>query len=99
MFINGAHGNVGTKEDINFQLEHIIDLRQAVQEAAKALSWSSFLDLKHGNNHAAYTQAWREATAKRVTDALRPKYGQYYGFEQSTPLNAEMVRRMLGAYR
>jgi glyoxylase-like metal-dependent hydrolase (beta-lactamase superfamily II) len=99
VFMNGAHGNVGTKEDIQFQLQYIGDLKQAVQEASKALPFASFLDPKHGNSHAAFTQVWREAIAKRATDALRPKYKQYYGFEQSTPINAEMVRRDLGAFR
>jgi len=99
VFMNGAHGNVGTKEDIQFQLQYIDDLRQAVQEASKAFPFASFLDPKHGNSHAAYTQVWREAIAKRATDALRPKYRQYYGFEQSTPINAEMVRRDIGAFR
>lgn len=53
----------------------------------------------HGNNHAAFTKVWRDAIAERATDALRPKYRQYYGFEESTPINAEMVRRDLGAIR
>jgi glyoxylase-like metal-dependent hydrolase (beta-lactamase superfamily II) len=98
-FMNGAHGNVGTKDDIQFQLQYMNDLRQAVQEASRAHSFASFLDPKHGNSHAAYTQVWRELIAKHATDALRPKYNQYYGFEQSTPINAEMVRRDLGAFR
>jgi glyoxylase-like metal-dependent hydrolase (beta-lactamase superfamily II) len=99
VFMNGAHGNVGTKDDIQFQLQYVNDLRQAVQEAARVLPFASFLDPKYGNSHAAYTQVWREAIAKQATDALRAKYNQYYGFEQSTPINAEMVRRDLGAFR
>jgi glyoxylase-like metal-dependent hydrolase (beta-lactamase superfamily II) len=97
VFMNGAHGNVGTKEDIEFQLQYIEDLREAVREALQALAFTSFLDPKYGNNHAAFTKVWRDAIAERATDALRPTYGQYYGFEESTPINAEMVRRDLGA--
>ncbi len=99
VFMNGAHGNVGTKDDIQFQLQYVSDLKQAVQEASQALPFTSFLDPKHGNSHAAYTQVWRDAIAKRATDALRSKYSQYYGFEQSTPINAEMICRDLGAFR
>ena len=99
VFMNGAHGNVGTKDDIQFQLQYINDLRQAVQEASRAHPFASYLDPKYGNSHAAYTQVWREAIAKQATDALRAKYNQYYGFEQSTPINAEAVRRDLGAFR
>ena len=64
-----------------------------------ALAFASYLDPKYGNNHAAFTKAWRDAITERATDALRPKYRQYYGFEESTPINAEMVRRDLGAIR
>jgi len=99
VFMNGAHGNVGTKEDIDFQLQYIDDLREAVREALQAFPFASFLDPKYGNNHAAFTKAWRDAIAERATDALRPKYGQYYGFEDSTPINAENIRRDLGAIR
>jgi glyoxylase-like metal-dependent hydrolase (beta-lactamase superfamily II) len=99
VLMNGAHGNVGTKDDIQFQLQYINDLRQAVQEASRAHPFASYLDPKHGNSHAAYTQVWREAIAKQATDSLRSKYNQYYGFEQSTPINAEAVRRDLGAFR
>jgi glyoxylase-like metal-dependent hydrolase (beta-lactamase superfamily II) len=99
VFMNGGHGNVGTKDDVQFQLQYINDLRQAVQEASRAHPFASYLDPKHGNSHAAYTQVWRDAIAKQATDALRSKYNQYYGFEQSTPINAEMVRRDIGAFR
>jgi hypothetical protein len=44
-------------------------------------------------------EAWLKAVAKNTTDSLRPKYGQYYGFEDAMPRNAEMVAMAMFSYR
>ena len=50
------------------------------------------------NNHAAFAREQREAIIKRVTEALRPKYGKMYGFEASMPMNVELAIRLVGSY-
>jgi hypothetical protein len=37
--------------------------------------------------------------ASEATDALRPKYGQLYGFEDATPPNAGMAAWTIFEYR
>lgn len=37
--------------------------------------------------------------SKEATDAMRPKYGRMYGFEDATPPNAEMVAWTMFEYR
>jgi glyoxylase-like metal-dependent hydrolase (beta-lactamase superfamily II) len=99
LFVNGGHGNVGGKEDIAFDLAYTRDLRQAVEQAAQSLSRSAFVDPTRGHDHAAYTQAWRQAVVSRATDELRARYGRYYGYGASTPVNAEQILRSLRTYR
>ena len=43
--------------------------------------------------------AWCGEIARRATEALRPTYGAYYGFETATLANAEMVAEHLFSYR
>ena len=50
------------------------------------------------NNHAAFARSQREAITKRVTETLRPKYGQMYGYEASMPMNVELAIRLIGSY-
>ena len=51
------------------------------------------------NNHAANIASWIPELGRYATNVLRPAYGDYYGFEYSTPKNAEMVTWFMFAYR
>ena len=98
-FVTGGHGNVGEKKDIEFQLEHIADIKQAVAVARKqSPGWGSYLDASKANNHADYTNSWNDTVVNAAVELLRPKYGQYYGFDASTAKNVGMVLQNDGAY-
>lgn len=43
------------------------------------------------NNHAAFARSQRDVITRRVTEALRPKYGAMYGFDASMPQNIELA--------
>ena len=48
-----------------------------------------------GAYHQASATAWFNAMDKAALDALRPKYGDLYGFEAAVPKQIEMVRSVL----
>ena len=98
-FFNGGHGNVGTKQDFEFQLQFNSDLRQAILAARQAEPFGQFMNPQVGNSHAHFTKAWRDAVTKRATESLRAKYGQLYGYEASMPMNVELVLRSIGSYQ
>jgi glyoxylase-like metal-dependent hydrolase (beta-lactamase superfamily II) len=98
-FFNGGHGNVGTKQDFEFQLQFDSDLRQAIMAARQAEPFGKYMNPPPGNSHAHITEAWREAVKKRATESLHGKYGQLYGYDASMPMNAELVLRALGSYQ
>ena len=98
-FLSGGHGNVGSKDDITFYRAFLADLKEAVGEAMGKVTWGTGVDASKVNAHTAFLPAWLDAVSKQATDALRPKYGQYYGFEAATPRNAEMVAYSMFDYR
>jgi glyoxylase-like metal-dependent hydrolase (beta-lactamase superfamily II) len=96
-YFDGGHGNIGSKQDFEFQLTFLNDLRRSTLEARKQESFAEHMKLT-ANNHAAFSRSQREAITKRVIEAMRPKYGQMYGFDASMPLNVELSIRLVGSY-
>jgi len=98
-FINAGHGNIGTREDYKFYFKFLADLKKSVGNAIQSTPWGDGVDPDKVNTHAAFLTAWYNAVSKKAVDELRPTYGPYYGFEYTTPSNAEMVALSLSEYR
>lgn len=90
-FFSGGHGNIGSMADFDFMQTYVEDLKAAVGESFGAASPKDYFVPKY-NNHQASAHAWFEVMNKAALDALRPKYGDYYGFEVSVPYQIRMVR-------
>ena len=97
-YLSGGHGNIGSKADIKFYHEFLGDFKAAVGKALGEIAFGSGVDPKTINAHTAYLPTWLDLIAKNVTDALRPKYGNYYGFEYATPSNARMAAMSMFSY-
>lgn len=93
-FFSGGHGNVGGPEDIAFMREYLTDLEEAVKASSSAASFGDFLKPEYGNHQASAT-AYNNALNAAALDALRPKYGDFYGFDASVPIQIRMVREAL----
>jgi glyoxylase-like metal-dependent hydrolase (beta-lactamase superfamily II) len=98
-YLNGGHGNVGSKADLAFYRAFIGDMKQAVGKALSEVKFGDGVDMSKVNSHTPFLTTFLSTVAKKATDALRPKYGQFYGFEYATPRNAEMVAMTMFAYR
>lgn len=98
-YLNGGHGNVGSHDDIAFHLEFIGDLVAEVGKAMGEVPFGFGVDPATLTAHTAMLPAWYGEISRRATEALRPKYGTYYGFESATPANAQMVAEYLYSYR
>ena len=96
---NGGHGNVGSHADFAFHLSFINDLKEAVGKVMNEVPFGFGVDANAINAHTVMLPAWYGEISRRATEALRPKYGQYYGFDTATPANAEMVAEYLYNYR
>jgi glyoxylase-like metal-dependent hydrolase (beta-lactamase superfamily II) len=99
IYLSGGHGNVGARADVAFYRAFLADLRQAVGQAMRETPWGAGVDENRVNAHTPFLPAWLAAVAEKATAALRPKYGDYYGYEAATPRNAEMVAEALFSYR
>jgi glyoxylase-like metal-dependent hydrolase (beta-lactamase superfamily II) len=93
----GGHGNVGSKQDFEFELAFLEDLRQATLKARQEEAFTKHMTPTE-NNHAAFARSQRDAIIKRVTEDLRPKYGRMYGYDASMPYNIELAIRLVGSY-
>ncbi len=51
------------------------------------------------NAHTVMLPAWYGEIARKATEELRPKSGQYYGYETAVPANAQMIAEYLYSYR
>lgn len=89
-YLSGGHGNIGYREDIDFDLAFMEDLVAAVGEAMGKNDFMSFID-PAANAHTGFLAAWIDKIATEAVNALRPKYGSLYGYEDATKPNAEMV--------
>jgi hypothetical protein len=65
----------------------------------KAVKFGGVENINEFNNHAALMVPWLSSLSKHAVDLLRPKYGQFYGFEFSGPSHAEMVALSAISYR
>jgi glyoxylase-like metal-dependent hydrolase (beta-lactamase superfamily II) len=96
--ISGSHGNLGTREDIDFELAFVAAMKAAVGDAIAAHPFTDFVD-PSARAHTGFLANWNAAIARDVADALRPKYGQLYGYEEAILPNAEMVTWAVFEYR
>ncbi|MPY25346.1 MBL fold metallo-hydrolase [Shewanella psychropiezotolerans] len=76
-FINGGHGNIGSKQDVKALLTYIEDLRT---EVGKQLEIAPYTPLESDGNHFIWAKRWQDEITSKVQDALEPKYGDKYGF-------------------
>ena len=97
-YLSGSHGNIGSRADIDFQLAFITDLKAAIGKAMGDHPFTDFVD-PAASAHTGFLSKFFSTIATEATDALRPKYGRMYGFEDATPPNAEMVAWTMFEYR
>jgi glyoxylase-like metal-dependent hydrolase (beta-lactamase superfamily II) len=97
-YISGSHGNIGTREDIDFDLAFIADLKAAIGKAMADHPFTDFVD-PSASAHTGFLADFFSTISREATDALRPTYGRIYGFEEATPPNAEMVAWTMFEYR
>jgi len=100
IYLSGGHGNVGSRDDVVFYQKFLDDLEAAVSRAMSEVPWGAGVKNPETlNAHTAFLSGWINEIGKRSTEILRPKYGDFYGFEYSTPKNSEMVAMKLFSYR
>jgi hypothetical protein len=90
--------NIGSRVDIDFHLAFVADLKAAIRESMAKHPFSECVD-PSADAHTGVLANFFGTIASEATDALRPKYGQLYGFEDATPPNAGMAAWTIFEYR
>lgn len=89
-FFSGWHGNVWGKADVQFMFDYTTDLENAIQEAQANINTFDYF-IPSYNNHQASALRWENEIIDFVMKKLRPKYGNFYGFEASVPHQIRLV--------
>ena len=76
-FINGGHGNIGSKKDVKDLLQYIADVRT---EVGKQLEVAPYTPILRDGNHFVWFKRWQEEITNNVHTELANKYGHMYGF-------------------
>lgn len=77
-FINGGHGNIGSKKDVKDLLQYIADVRT---EVGKQLEVAPYTPILRDGNHFVWFKRWQEEITNNVHTELANKYGHMYGFD------------------
>ncbi|EGQ7695149.1 VarG family subclass B1-like metallo-beta-lactamase [Vibrio vulnificus] len=76
-FINGGHGNIGSKQDVKDLLQYIADVRAEVGKQLEVVPYTQMLS---DGNHFVWFKRWQEEITRNAHTALASKYGHMYGF-------------------
>lgn len=98
-WLNGGHGNVGERSDVEWTLGALEDFKKAAADSMAANDFGNFIDPSSTNAHTTFMTNWITKCAADAVDALTPKYGDYYGFTAGGQSNLEMVVHTLLSYR
>lgn len=79
-FLSSGHGDIGTKADVKFTEQYVLDMEQAVRAAYKEYREKGLVNREFNNHHAKY-QAVSVYGKEKAVEILREKYGNVYGFE------------------
>ena len=77
-----GHGNIGSRQDVEFVQDYISDLYQAVEEVAPSVNFSQ--TAKGAKDGREMVENFEVEIANRVQDKIRSKYGKQYGFESTS---------------
>lgn len=96
--LSGSHGNIGTREDIDFELAFAGELKAAVGQAMEAHPFTEFVD-PSARAHTGFLAEFMATVSREAAEAMRPKYGDMYGYDEASVPNAEMVAWAVFEYR
>ncbi len=94
--MNAGHGNIGTKKDVEFVLNYIDELKQAIKTTFGKIKPIDYHDPNY--NHQRAVELYKKAVMESIYPQFKKKYGDYYGFEQAFPVQVGVVLNHLQLY-
>jgi len=77
-FMTAGHGNIGSREDVQFVLDYIADLRSITKEVLPTVDIVPFIRDEMMYN---WFHGHRDEVASQVVERMRPRWGRYSGFD------------------
>ena len=97
-YVNGGHGNVGSKKDVKDLRVYLKDLKAAVGNALTSLSFGDHIS--QGSRDGVYTwiESYNKALAAHVKEALADKYGQLPNYDAIIESHTVAMQSYLNLY-
>ena len=80
-YVNGGHGNVGSKKDVKELQGYLADLKAAVGNALESLSFAAHITQGPGDGVYTWIKNFDDALATQVKQALSDKYGHIRNYD------------------
>jgi len=92
-FLNGGHGNIGSRQDARLYLDYMLDIGRAVKIVLATLDYAEFYNAEtHG--YEGFVRMIAEI-AQQVSEKLSEKYGDYLGFNHVIKSHVEAMNRQI----
>jgi len=88
-FLVAGHSNIGSREDVQLVLDYFENVRDHVIEAIQGTEFGSFLS--KDKIFYAWFVDYANAVSTKAVESLRPKWGEYPGFDVVAKSHAEKM--------
>lgn len=95
-YVNGGHGNIGSKQDVKALLEYMDDLKSAVTAALQSVPFTDHVNPEAGVY--AWIKSHEEAMTAKVKQSLANKYGHIPNFDAVIGSHVKAMKTHLTLY-
>ena len=97
-YVNGGHGNIGSKKDVKELLTYLDDLKSAVKNSLSSVSFTAHIHQGPGVGVYSWIRSYDEAIAEHVRQNLQNKYGHLPNFDAIIPSHATAIKEYITLY-
>ncbi len=87
--LSPGHSNIGSRSDVALVLDYLSDIRGHVQVAMSETPFGPFV--QDGKSFYEWVAGFRDAVIDKAVERMRPKWGQYPGFDTVAPSHAQAM--------
>ncbi len=88
-FLCAGHSNVGSQDDVQLVLDYVADIRRYTGQAMGTTEFQPFV--QDGTIFYEWIAGFRDAIIDKVVSLMRPRWGQYIGFDVVIRSHAERM--------
>ncbi len=87
--LSPGHSNIGSRSDVELVLDYLSDIRGHVQDAMSETPFGPHV--QDGKSFYEWVAGFRDAVIDKAVARMRPKWGQYPGFDTVVGSHAQAM--------